>query len=134
MPLIVKQAIAAIAMVGIIAIVIYAASDGVTTSPFRNAAESTTTDNKTSPEPPAEPPFLTDDESNNIAIYRDVSPSVVFVTNTQIRQNIFSLNATEVPQGSGTGFVWDESGLIVTNFHVVFRANKVTITTASGKV
>ncbi len=93
-----------------------------------------------SEETPAESPVavqqlptgLTDDESNNIAIYRDISPSVVFVTNTQLRRNIFSLNATEVPQGSGTGFVWDESGLIVTNFHVVYRANRVTITTSSG--
>ena len=33
--------------------------------------------------------FLTDDESNNIAVFRDVSPSVVFVTNTLIRRQLF---------------------------------------------
>ena len=38
----------------------------------------------------------------------------------------------EIPRGSGTGFVWDESGLIVTNFHVVYNANRITITLQSG--
>ncbi|MFT4677335.1 MAG: S1-C subfamily serine protease [Patiriisocius sp.] len=76
--------------------------------------------------------ILTLDESNNIAVFKDVSPSVVFVTNTQLRRQRFSLNVMEIPTGSGTGFVWDESGLIVTNFHVVNRANKITITLGSG--
>lgn len=76
--------------------------------------------------------ILTSDESNNITVFRDVSPSVVFVTNTQLRRQRFSLNVMEIPAGSGTGFVWDESGLIVTNFHVVDRANKITITLGSG--
>jgi S1-C subfamily serine protease len=77
-------------------------------------------------------PFYTDDERNNIAVFHDVSPAVVFVTNTQVRRQLFSLNVMEIPQGSGTGFVWDEEGLIVTNFHVVSGANKVTITLQSG--
>ncbi len=77
--------------------------------------------------------FLTDDESNNMAVFSAVSPSVVFVTNTQLRRQRFSLNVMEIPRGSGTGFVWDESGLIVTNFHVVYQANKITITLHSGK-
>lgn len=125
-----KQTLAIAALVSIIAVVIYAANQPdapqAGSAPAENAAGNT-------PAVDRPPPFLTDDESNNIAIYRDISPSVVFVTNTQIRRNIFSLNTTEIPRGSGTGFVWDESGLILTNFHVVFGANKVTITTSSGK-
>lgn len=78
-------------------------------------------------------PFLTADESNNIAVFSDVSPSVVFVTNTQLRRQRFSLNVLERPAGSGTGFIWDKSGLIVTNFHVVSGANKIKITLQSGK-
>lgn len=78
------------------------------------------------------PPILTDDEVNNIAVFREISPSVVFVTNTQLRRQMFSLNVLEIPRGSGTGFIWDESGLIVTNFHVVYQANKITITLSSG--
>lgn len=67
--------------------------------------------------------FHTEDEQNNIEIFRKASPSVVFVTSTALyRTNPFSMNVQEIPQGSGTGFVWDESGLIVTNFHVVQNA------------
>ena len=77
--------------------------------------------------------FLTDDESNNIAIFSEASPSVVFVTNTQLRRQLFSLNVMEIPKGSGSGFIWDEKGLIVTNFHVVDRASRITITLQSGK-
>ena len=77
--------------------------------------------------------FLTDGESNNIAVFSEASASVVFVTNTQLRRQLFSLNVMEIPKGSGTGFIWDEKGLIVTNFHVVYRANRITITLQSGK-
>lgn len=77
--------------------------------------------------------FFTDDEKNNIAVFNSASPSVVFVTNTQLRRQRFSLNVMEIPRGSGTGFIWDESGLIVTNFHVVYGANRITITLQSNK-
>ena len=79
------------------------------------------------------PVFLTNDEQNNISVFKSASPSVVFVTNTQLRRQRFSLNVMEIPRGSGTGFIWDESGLIVTNFHVVQGANKITIELQSNK-
>ena len=79
------------------------------------------------------PVFLTDDEQNNISVFKSASPSVVFVTNTQLRRQRFSPNVMEIPRGSGTGFIWDESGLIVTNFHVVQGANKITIELQSNK-
>ena len=77
--------------------------------------------------------YLTQDEANNIAVFEAASPSVVFVTNTQLRRQRFSLNVLEIPKGSGTGLVWDDSGLIVTNFHVIYGANKITIALQSGK-
>lgn len=77
--------------------------------------------------------FFTNDEKNNIAVFEHASPSVVFVNNTQLRRQRFSLNVMEIPRGSGTGFVWDKSGLIVTNFHVVYGANRITITLQSNK-
>ena len=77
---------------------------------------------------------VTSDEQNNIDIFRNVSPSVVFVTNTALRRrSLLSFNVMEIPQGSGTGFVWDASGLIVTNYHVVARANRIVITLQSGE-
>ena len=79
------------------------------------------------------PVAITRDEQNNIDVFREVSPSVVFVTNTAIRRrSLFSFNVMETPQGSGTGFVWDDSGLIVTNYHVVARASRILITLQSG--
>ncbi len=81
----------------------------------------------------ADATFLTDDEKNNISVYENASPSVVFVTNTQLKRQRFSLNVLEIPRGSGTGFIWDESGLIVTNFHVVYGANRITITLQSNR-
>ena len=72
--------------------------------------------------------FATEDEANSTEIFSKASPAVVFVTNTALRRSFFTLNVEEIPRGSGTGFVWDESGLIVTNFHVIAGAHKLTIT------
>ena len=72
--------------------------------------------------------FATEDEANTIQIFGQASPAVVFVTNTALRRNFFSLNVQEIPRGSGTGFVWDKNGLIVTNFHVIAGAHKLTVT------
>ena len=72
--------------------------------------------------------FQTEDEANNIEIFSQASPSVVYVTNTTlVRRNRFSRNVEEIPQGSGTGFIWDNDGLIVTNYHVVQNANRIMI-------
>jgi serine protease Do len=59
-------------------------------------------------------------------IYQDVSPSVVYVEISQ-RQAIGSSLS-----GSGSGFVWDEAGHIVTNNHVVEGAGKIKVTFADG--
>lgn len=71
---------------------------------------------------------LTEDERNNITVFGGASDSVVFVTNTRYRRDFFSFNVYETPQGSGSGFVWDESGTIVTNYHVIQQADRITIT------
>ncbi len=73
--------------------------------------------------------FKTEDEANNIEIFRAASPAVVYVTNTALyRTNPFNMNVQEMPRGTGTGFVWDKSGLIVTNDHVIEGATRVLIT------
>lgn len=72
--------------------------------------------------------FATEDEANTTEVFSNASPSVVYVTSTALRRQMFSLNVLEIPQGAGSGFVWDDSGLIVTNYHVVARANKLTVT------
>jgi S1-C subfamily serine protease len=72
--------------------------------------------------------FATEDEANTMEIFQKASPAVVYVTNTELRRSFFTLNVEEIPRGSGTGFVWDGSGLVVTNFHVIAGAHKLTVT------
>jgi len=73
--------------------------------------------------------LIPEDEVNNMKSSKQASPGVVYVTNSALfRTSRFSLNVQEMPQGSGTGFIWDKSGLIVTNFHVIDGATRVTIT------
>lgn len=85
---------------------------------------------------PAEPRVVTargdlaSDEKNTIDIFRNTSPSVVYITSIALRRNLFSLNAVEIPQGTGSGFVWDKKGRIVTNFHVISDANAIQVTMA----
>jgi S1-C subfamily serine protease len=74
--------------------------------------------------------FTTEDEANTTEIFSKASPAVVFVTNKALRRDRFSMNVHEIPRGSGTGFVWDTSGLIVTNFHVIAGAHRLTVTLA----
>ncbi|MEE4661900.1 MAG: trypsin-like peptidase domain-containing protein [Halieaceae bacterium] len=71
--------------------------------------------------------FKTEDEANSTEIYRRASPAVVHVTNVALRRAAFSRNVREMPQGSGSGFVWDKNGLIVTNFHVIAGASRLMI-------
>jgi S1-C subfamily serine protease len=70
---------------------------------------------------------LLDWEKRVINVYDDVSPSVVNVSNIKVAQS-FIYGRVEVPQGSGTGFIWDEQGHIVTNFHVVQGGSSFVIT------
>ena len=68
---------------------------------------------------PAPRPDLAADERSTIELFRNASPSVVYITTLEQRRDRFSLNVFEIPQGSGTGFIWDERGHVVTNYHVV---------------
>ncbi|HEX6361901.1 MAG TPA: S1C family serine protease, partial [Albitalea sp.] len=67
------------------------------------------------------------EEQNNIAVFRRTSPSVVNITTLAVARDFFSLRVQQVPQGTGTGFVWDDRGYIVTNFHVVQEANAARV-------
>ncbi len=71
---------------------------------------------------------LAEDELNTIDIFRESSPSVVFITSIAVRRNLFSLNAVEIPQGTGSGFIWDNEGRIVTNYHVISDASQIRVT------
>jgi S1-C subfamily serine protease len=71
---------------------------------------------------------LAEEEKATIALYRKVSPSVVHIDTLALqRSSPFSFNVQQVPEGTGSGFVWDKAGHIVTNFHVIKQANQDTV-------
>ena len=71
---------------------------------------------------------LAADEQNNVDVFRKSSPSVVHITTLEAQRDFLSTNVQQVPRGTGTGFVWDELGHIVTNFHVIQGASGARVT------
>ncbi len=70
---------------------------------------------------------LAEDEKSQIELFQQASPSVVHVTSASMVRTGFRRNLAEIPQGSGSGFVWDSDGHIVTNYHVVKGASVVRV-------
>jgi S1-C subfamily serine protease len=64
---------------------------------------------------------LSDFEKSNIAIYKKARPSVVHITSLTRESGSFGLGVQDVPWGTGSGFVWDKAGHVVTNYHVITR-------------
>ena len=79
------------------------------------------------PVTPLSPGARIEDERNTIAVFKDASPSTVFVTQTRTVTDFLG-GEQEVPAGSGSGFVWDDQGHVVSNFHVVQGAESLTVT------
>ena len=75
---------------------------------------------------------LAAEEKSNIELFRLSSPSVVYITRLAMRRDRFSLNMFEIPQGTGSGFVWNNLGHIITNFHVVQGTSSLRITLADN--
>jgi S1-C subfamily serine protease len=86
--------------------------------------------------PPAEPApavaelRLEPDEKRQVEVFRDVHRAVVNISNiARVRTlGLYHRDERDVPQGSGSGFVWDKKGHIVTNFHVVADATRLNVT------
>ena len=76
---------------------------------------------------------LAADEQTTIDIFERVSPSVVYITTSGQMLDLLTRSVTEVPQGTGTGFVWDERGHVVTNYHVIEDARAAYVRLSSGR-
>jgi S1-C subfamily serine protease len=70
---------------------------------------------------------LSNDEKNIIEVYKRFSPSVVYIANAANANSRFSLNILQIPRGTGSGFVWDHDGHIVTNYHVIEGADSIMV-------
>src|SRR5262249_30811750 len=71
---------------------------------------------------------LAEDEKATISLFKENSPSVVYITTLRSATDIRTLNTLEIPAGTGSGFIWDNAGHIVTNYHVVQGATGAQIT------
>ncbi len=92
--------------------------------------------------PPASPPRtpldsgidlaaeLMPDERRDIEVFRRAAPSVVYINSIAVRQNPLSFDVMKIPQGAGSGFVWDRNGHIVTNFHVAEAGQELSVVLA----
>lgn len=70
----------------------------------------------------------TEDERNTIAIFQKAAKACVYVTQRQVVTDFLGRGAHDVAAGSGSGFIWDAEGHIVTNFHVIANAQRLTVT------
>jgi len=73
---------------------------------------------------------LAEYETTTTELFRKVSPSVVYLTTRTVVATPFRTRTVEVEAGSGSGFMWDDQGHIVTNFHVLQSASSARVVLA----
>ncbi|MFH0900270.1 MAG: trypsin-like peptidase domain-containing protein [Pseudomonadota bacterium] len=78
------------------------------------------------------PDGLSPEEKRDIEVFKRASVSVVNITSIALRRDFFSFDVMQIPQGTGSGFVWDRKGHIVTNYHVIEQGDRFSITLADG--
>lgn len=83
---------------------------------------------------PAAQAQLLPEEMATIQAFERAKPAVVFIKNASLQWDWFSSYIYEVPQGAGSGFIWDDQGHIITNFHVIYHADRIDVTLADKKV
>ena len=67
-------------------------------------------------------------ECNTIDVFERTAVSVVYIESLTVRRRLFSMDVFEVPQGTGSGFIWDDKGHIVTNYHVIQGSSSFSVT------
>jgi len=76
---------------------------------------------------------LAQSEISTIDIFNHASPSVVYISTSKIVRSFWSRDIRKVPRGTGSGFVWDEYGHIITNYHVIEGASEANIRLNDGR-
>jgi S1-C subfamily serine protease len=68
------------------------------------------------------------EEVSTINLFESAQSSVVYITSLAVERDFISMNVFEIPQGAGSGFIWDARGYIVTNFHLIQGAQAARVT------
>lgn len=76
---------------------------------------------------------LAADEQATIELFEKSRDSVVFISTARLVRDPWTRNVFAVPRGNGSGFIWDDAGHVVTNFHVIEGASEATIKLADGR-
>ena len=76
---------------------------------------------------------LTAEERSNIDVFETWKGSVVFIATSNRVVDFWTRDVMSVPSGTGSGFVWDDQGHIVTNLHVIADAAEATVKLADGR-
>jgi S1-C subfamily serine protease len=77
---------------------------------------------------PVAPGHLGDGERDTVELFQRSSPSVVFITSLSVRRSAFRFNLMQIPRDSGSGFLWDDDGHVVTNLHVIQGGDAARVT------
>lgn len=96
---------------------------------FRPAAE-TLDFNQNSKNLGDRPVILSNDEEINIRVFEQAHPAVVNISTVTFRVNSWLQIYPE--EGQGSGFIIDQRGYILTNYHVIGKAKEIRVTLANG--
>jgi S1-C subfamily serine protease len=67
-------------------------------------------------------------ELETIGLFESAAPSVAFITTIDVRMDFWTQNTLEIPRGTGSGFIWNKNGHVVTNYHVIKGADRAQVT------
>lgn len=76
---------------------------------------------------------LASDEQSTIDLFERSKDAVVFITTTQRVMEFWSRDIFTIPRGAGSGFLWDDKGHVITNFHVIAGAAEARVRLSDGK-
>jgi len=76
---------------------------------------------------------LTPEERVTIDVFEKSKRSVVYISTSEQVRDLWTRNVRSIPRGTGSGFVWDEQGDIITNYHVISGASAARIRLSDGR-
>jgi S1-C subfamily serine protease len=76
---------------------------------------------------------LAEDEKSTIDLFNKTKDSVVYISTAKAVIDPWTRNIYNIPKGTGSGFVWDNIGHIVTNYHVIQGASEARVRLSDGR-